>query len=169
MKKLVSSGIIALSLANASNITPLNVGIGMGYIDNNYKNLILKVEKNTANFNVGAKVAENYLNGYVNTLMFVNDKISLNGEVGFEKYKIKDKNKFQIFVKYSSFLIKNKKIFPKVFLQIGTKSLNGGVGLSYLVKSNINLECEVSTRLLYKKVDNTKNTANSTIYFNFYF
>jgi len=170
MKNLVLSAILGLSLASATKIPQTVIGLGTGTIDNSHKNIIFKFEHHIYSlFNIGGRFAENYLNTYVNTIpIFVNDKILLNEAVGLEKYKIENKNETQAFLKYRTVLI-NKNIYPKAFLQIGTKSTTLGLGFFKNINNKLGAEFEVGKRWLYKKVENKKNTTSATLYINYSF
>jgi len=170
MKRLILSAILGLSLASATEIPKTAIGFGTGTIDNSHKNIIFKFEQHVYSyFNFGGKFAKNYLNGYVDTIpALVNNKILLNGSIGLEKYKIKNKDETQVFFKYRAVLV-NENIFPKAFLQIGTKSSTLGLGFFANLNNKFGIEIEVSKRLLYKKVDSKKDTTSATFYINYSF
>jgi len=172
MKKLFLSAIVGLSLASATQLN-FEAGMGMGYIDNGYKNVIIKFNNNlNSYFYSGGKVAKDYFKGYIATIpVFVNKKILLNGKLGFEKYKIENKNEMQEFIGYRALLtsFEKLKLEPKAAIQIGTKGISTKIGTFLIFKQNLDFEYEIGRRWLYKKVENKKNTMSTAIYINYFF
>ena len=172
MKRLVLSAIVGLSLANATN---LNIGIsaGTGYIDSDYKNLIVKFEKNIKFFNVGGKFANSYLKGYISTIPsftnLLNNEIVEETRIGIEKYEINNKNEVQAFVNYKALFTTKTHFVPEFSFTIGTKSLKASTGILYYPLKKLSFEYEIGKRYLYKTVENKKNTTTTTIYINYFF
>jgi hypothetical protein len=169
MKRLILGAILGLSLANANN---LNIGVGTGYIDDKYNNVIVKFEQNiNSYFNFSGKIGkEDYLQGYFSTLPnFINNKILLSGAIGFEKYKIEQNNETQTFIKYTTWLITKQDLNPKAFIKIGTKSLTAGIGAFINLGKRFSAEYEISKRWLYKKIESKKTTTSIQFFINYSF
>jgi len=181
MKRLILSAIVGLSLASAANTTikklNLDIGVGLGYIDSKYKDIIFKFEKNIyPYFNIGGKFAKDYVKGYISTIpvaINLNNKhrntILMDGKVGIEQFKIKDKFKKQAFIEYRIVLPTETRINPKGYLQIGNKSISAGIGAFLIYNKNLSLEYEIGKRWLYNSIENKKNTTSTAIYINYSF
>ena len=168
MKRLVLSAILGLSLANAASF---DIGIGTGYIDDEKKDVIVKFRQNINPYlGFGGKFANDYLKTYISTIPnFVNDKFLLNGAIGFEKYKIENKNEIQGFIEYKVLLGTKTNFIPKASIQIGTKSVEAGIGIFYTPSKKFNFEYQIGKRWLFKRVNDTKSTTSTAIYIDYSF
>jgi len=169
MKKLFLSSILVLSFANAANLA-LDVGVGTGYIDDKKQDVIVKLEKNIKYFNFGAKLAKNYIKTFISSNQIpLNQHFYFISKIGVENFKIENKNEFQPFLKYRFLIGISHSINPKVFIQIGTKAVNGGVGVFMNASNRLTLEYEISKRWLFKRVNDTKSTTSTAIYIDYSF
>jgi len=173
MKKLIFSGLLALTFANATSLSNLGlgVGIGTGYIDDNYKNIIVRFEKSFSyfNFNLGGKLANNYLKSFINTKPYFINRVLVNGGIGIEKFKINNKNQFQSFINFNTFMLTPTRFNPILNVQVGTKSVVVELGVFMRINNKTNFKYEIGKRFLYTKINNKKDTTSTAIYFNYLF